>query len=213
VLPAETTGASCATLARVPLLVRLVLAIGAALVLGLGSAYQAVRSGLAGGEVANGPWRTSFVTGSKDADLYTRARVAVGGLLALAPSETVYWNAEQDAEGRPLDARCDYRLTGSELPARWWSVTAYAADHFLIPNDAGRYSFSQTTLAREPGGPWTVRVATEPAPGGGGNWLPSGRAGATGPFALTLRLYNPAPEVYERPAGLALPRIEREACR
>jgi len=202
-------------------------------VLGLGSAYQAVRSGLAGGEVANGPWRTSFVTGSVDADLYTRARVAVGGLLALAPSETVYWNAEHDAEGRPLDARCDYRVTGSELPARWWSVTAYAADHFLIPNDAGRYSFSQTTLAREPAGAWTVRVATQPPtqgplptsgvtagaprseakPSEGANWLPSGRAGATGPFALTLRLYNPAPEVYERPASLALPRIEREACR
>jgi hypothetical protein len=200
----------------VPLLVRLVLAIGAALVLGLGSAYQAVRSGsgLAGGEVANGPWRTSFVTGSADADLYTRARVAVGGLLALAPSETVYWNAEQDAGGRLLDARCDYRVTGGELPARWWSVTAYAADHFLIPNDAGRYSFSQTTLAREPDGAWTMRVATAPPKSSeAATWLPSGRAGASGAFALTLRLYNPAPEVYERPASLALPRIEREVCR
>ena len=195
-----------------PLVIRLVLAIGAALVLGLGSAYQAVRSGLSGGEVANGPWRTSLVTGSADADLYTRARVAVGGLLALAPSETVYWNAERDGDGRPLDARCDYAVAGAELPARWWSVTAYAADHFLIPNDAGRYSFSQTTLAREPGGPWTMRVSTEPA-SEGENWLPSGRTGATGPFALTLRLYNPAAEVYERPASVALPRIEREACR
>jgi hypothetical protein len=194
----------------VPLVIRLALAIGSALVLGLGSAYQAVRSGLSGGEVANGPWRTSLVTGSAEADLYTRARVAVGGLLALAPSETVYWNAEHDGEGRPLDARCDYAVAGSELPARWWSITAYAADHFLIPNDAGRYSFSQTTLAREPGGPWRMRVATEPKPG---DWLPSGRTGASGPFALTLRLYNPAPDVYERPASVALPRIEREACR
>jgi hypothetical protein len=83
-------------------------------------------------------------------------------------------------------------------------------DHFLIPNDAGRYSFSQTTLARAPGGPWTLTVSTEPKPG---NWLPSGRAGASGPFALTLRLYNPSPEVYERAAAVALPRIEREACR
>lgn len=196
-----------------PLLVRLVLAIGAALVLGLGSAYQVVRSGLSGGEIANGPWRTSLLTGSQEAGLYTRARVAVGGLLALAPSETVYWNAEGDAEGRPLDARCDYRVEGVELPARWWSVTAYGADHFLIPNDAGRYSFSQTTLTRAPGGSWAMRVSTEPKPSEVSDWLPSGRSGASEPFALTLRLYNPAPEVYEQAATVALPRIEREACR
>jgi hypothetical protein len=194
----------------VPFPIRLASAIGAALVLGLGSAWYAVSAGLSGGEIANGPWRTSLVTGSRQADLYTRARVAVGGLLALAPSETVYWNADLDAEGRPLDARCDYRVEGEELPARWWSVTAYGADHFLIPNDAGRYSFSQTTLARAPGGPWRIVVSSETKTGE--NWLPSGRPGAKGPFALTLRLYNPTPEVYEQAAALRLPRIERESC-
>ncbi len=191
-------------------LVGLALGLAAAIGLGLGSAYLAVRSGFSGGEVANGPWRTSLVTGSADAGMYTRARVAVGGLLALAPSETVYWNADSDSDGRPLDARCDYRVEGMELPARWWSITAYAADHFLIPNDASRYSFSQTTLAREPGGPWTIAVSSEPRPG---NWLPSGRPGASGHFDLTLRLYNPAPEVYEKASTVALPRIQREGCR
>jgi hypothetical protein len=191
-------------------LLRLIGAAALAIALGLFSAYQAVRSGFAGGEVSNGPWRTSFVTGSSDADMYTRARVAVGGLLALAPSETVYWTAERDAEGRPLDARCDYRVAGEELPARWWSVTLYAADQFLTENDAGRYSFSQTTLTREPGGPWSIAVSSEPKPG---DWLPSGRAGATGPFSLTLRLYNPTPPVYQQPATIALPSIQREACR
>ena len=192
---------------------RLAGAAALAIVLGLTTAYTAVRSGFAGGEVSNGPWRTSFVTGSKDADMYTRARVAVGGLLALAPSETVYWTAARDGDGRPLDARCDYRVTGEELPARWWSVTFYAADQFLVPNDAGRYSFSQTTLARETGGPWSILVSSEPKGGGGVNWLPSGKPGAQGPFSLTLRLYNPKPAVYQQPGTLALPRIEREACR
>ncbi len=191
-------------------LFRLAGAAALAIALGLATAYQAVRSGLSGGEVSNGPWRTSFVTGSSDADLHTRARVAVGGLLALAPSETVYWNADTDADGQALDARCDYRVDGDELAARWWSITAYGADHFLIPNDAGRFSFSQTTLARAPGGPWAIVVSSEP---NAGNWLPSGRAGASGPFALTLRLYNPQPAVYEEPRAVALPRIVREACR
>ncbi len=187
----------------------------AALSIGLGLfiAYESVRSGFAGGEVSNGPWRTSFVTGSTDAGLYARARVAVGGLLALAPSETVYWTAERDGAGEPLDARCDYRVAGVELPARWWSVTFYAADQFLVENDAGRYSFSQTTLARAPGGPWSLIVSSEPQPSEVKNWLPSGKPGASGPFSLTLRLYNPQPAVYEQPETIALPRIERGACR
>ena len=184
-----------------------------AIALGLASAHLAVRSGFAGGEVSNGPWRTSFVTGSPDADLYTRARVAVGGLLALAPSETVYFTAERDAEGRPLDVRCAYRVEGEELPARWWSLTLYGADQFLVANEAARFSFSQTTLARAPGGPWQVEVSREPrAAREVANWLPSGRAGATGRFSLTLRLYNPEPAVYREPARVALPRIVRGAC-
>jgi hypothetical protein len=202
--------AICATLAAMHIAFRVAGAAALSLALGLASAQRAVRAGFAGGEVANGPWRTSFVTGSADADPYTRARVAVGGLLALAPSETVYWTAESDGEGRPLDARCGYRIEGEELPARWWSLTLYGADQFLVANDASRFSFSQTTLAREPGGPWTVEVSSEPRPG---NWLPSGRAGAAGPFSLTLRLYNPAPPVYEQPERMALPRIARGECR
>jgi hypothetical protein len=195
---------------------RLAGAAALSIVLGLFSAYLAVRSGFAGGEISNGPWRTSFVTGSRDADMYTRARVAVGGLLALAPFETVYWTAERDGAGQPLDARCDYQVAGVELPARWWSVTLYAADQFLTENETGRYSFSQTTLRRPPGGPWTMLVSSEPAeakPSEVRNWLPSGKPGATGPFSLTLRLYNPKPLVYKEPEQLALPSIERGACR
>jgi hypothetical protein len=119
----------------------------------------------------------------------------------------VYWTAERDAGGQPLDARCDYVVEGEELPARWWSMTLYGADQFLVPNQAGRFSFSQTTLAREPGGPWRVEVSSQPR---GGNWLPSGAAGS---FSLTLRLYNPQPPVYEQPTRVALPRIARGDCR
>jgi hypothetical protein len=190
---------------------RFVIAALAVLVLGLGSAYAALRSGFAGGDVSNGPWRTSLVTGSPDADPYTRARVAIGGLLALAPSETIYFTASTDDAGDSLSARCDYRLEGRELAARWWSVTAYAADDYLIPNDGGRYSLSQTTLAREsPGGAFRALVSPEPHDG---NWLPSGRSGEAGAFSLTLRLYNPAPGVAASPATAELPAIVREACR
>ncbi len=186
------------------------LAATAAVVLGLGSGAWAVRAGLSAGNVANGPWRTSLTTGSAEADLYTRARVAVGALLALSPAETIYWNADRDSSGALLEARCDYEVAGDELPARWWSITAYGSDDFLIPNEPGRYSFSQTTLAREPRGAWAIEVSTEAKPR---NWLPSGRSGDAGRFALTLRLYNPERAMREQPGSAELPQIERGECR
>jgi hypothetical protein len=189
---------------------RIALAALLSLALGLGSAYLALRSGLAAGSLAVGPWRTSLGTGSADADLYTRARVAVAGLLALAPSETIYFTATSDAEGAPLRAECDYLLGGGELAARWWSVTAYGADHFLIPNGAGSYSIGQTTVVRDAGAHWTARVSTRPS---AGNWIPSGDPGARGEISLTVRLYNPHPEVARDPSRAELPTLEREACR
>ena len=194
--------------ARSPM--RIAAAILLSLLLGLGSAFLAIRGGLAASGVANGPWRTNLTTGSADADLYTRARVAVAGLLALAPSETIYFTAATDDAGKPLSARCDYSLAGGELPARWWSITAYAADHFLISNDADRYSLGQTTLERDAGGGWTARLSAQPS---AGNWLPSGNPGGTGELSLTLRLYNPDPSVAADPGRAPLPKITREACR
>ena len=40
-------------------------------------------------------------------------------------------------------------------------------------------------------------------------WMSSRNAGA---YALTLRLYQPAPEIRENPALAALPSIERLSC-
>lgn len=188
---------------------RAVVGLAASLALGLGSAYYAVRSGVAGGEIANGPWRTSVVTGSPEADIYTRARVAVDLLLAISAPATLYYTAATDSDGRPLDASCDYVLEGGELPTRWWSLTSYGPDGFLIRNAAGRYSISRDNVARSPGGGWKGRVSRRLAPG---NWLPSGPVGGKGSFTLTLRLFDPAPVANESPRSIALPRVLREAC-
>ena len=188
---------------------RIAAGVVASLVLGLGSLYLAVRPGMAGGEIANGPWRTSFVTGSPQADVYTRARVAVDLLLALSAPESLYYTAATDSEGRPLDARCEYVLAGGELPARWWSLTSYGPDRFLIPNAAGRYSFSRTSVTSTPEGAWQAHVSRQLEPG---NWLPSGPPGSEGSFTLTLRLFDPAPIATESPRSIALPLVLREAC-
>lgn len=194
-------------------LLKAVGAFAAALVLGVGSAVWMVSRGLAAGEVSSGPWRTNLAIGSEAADPYTRATVARAGLLALNRSETLYFTAATDSDGAALNADCHYRLEGGDLPARWWSVTAYGADHFLIPNPQERYSYGGNTVARAADGSYTIHVAPEPetdAGTGADNWIPSGNKAQ--PFSLTIRLYNPSEAAAADPGSIALPRVVRESC-
>ncbi|MFM7275673.1 MAG: DUF1214 domain-containing protein [Gammaproteobacteria bacterium] len=175
--------------------------------LGLGATALVLQGGSGASTVRAGAWETSLLAGSPDADPWTRAVVARKGLLALVPEETLYYTAREDSAGRVLDGSCRYRLDGWDPGARWWSLTAYGADDYLIPNPDGRYSISQSTIVRRPDHSWSLTVGPDAE---GGNWLPV-RAGE--PFDLTLRLYNPETEVYAEPAGIALPVITRESCR
>jgi hypothetical protein len=184
-----------------------------AVVLGAGSAYWAVSRRFARGGVTVGPWATNENVGSSAADPYLRAGIAIGGLLALAKEETVYFTATTDGDGAPLVSSCVYRVDGRDPDARWWSITAYATDHYLIPNDADRYSVDKTRVVRGhegDAGRFTIRVggaATADA-----NWIPTGPADPPQRFSLTLRMYDPAPEVVADLAAAALPRIVKEGC-
>ena len=133
--------------------------------------------------------------------------MALHGLLALNRSETIYYTATTDSAGGKLDARCLYRVIGRDPPARWWSITAYGADHFLIDNEAGIYSVQPDTVARLDDGSILASLSAKPA---GNAWLPSGKAedGAKR-VALTLRLYNAPDAVMNDLAGIGLPRIVR----
>ena len=154
--------------------------------------------------IANGPWRTSLVTGSTSADMYTRAYVAVTGLFALNPSEAIYFSASVDDAGRPLRAQCSYRVEGLSVPARWWSITAYADDNFLIPNTANRFSYNMGNLDVSGGKRFSISAAPTEQPG---NWLPTGTNGKG--FTLLLRLYNASPETIASLRTLSLPSILR----
>lgn len=177
------------------------------LVLGLGSAFLALRMGGLGGGATVGPWSASLTAGSIDADMYTRARVARYGLLALDKKETLYYTARTDSDGAPLSGSCTYVVKGRDLAARWWSVTAYGPDSFLIPNDANLYSFAKTTVKREADGGYIVRISADKQEG---NWLPV-KAGES--FDMTARFYNPEPAVYAAPQSAVLPTIAKESCK
>ena len=187
--------------------VKYILLCIAAVVAGAGSALWMLFSLPEDMTVENGPWRTTLEAGSEESGMYTRAGVALIGLLALNKSEAVYYVARTDSEGRPMRSTCDYVVQGLPLPARWWSATLYGRYTFLIPNELERYSYNHKNIEYNSDGSFTIKVSNEPADG---NWLPSGDEKL---LHLVLRLYNPGPEVYEHPGEIELPRIVREECR
>jgi hypothetical protein len=185
-----------------------------ALLIGLGSAYWAINAGL-GSDIQNGAWQTDPNIGSDQATPYARAAVARAGLLALNKSETIYFTAFADDSGAPLSTACHYTLAGKPLETRWWSITAYGSDHYLIANTDDRYSQAMNTVSRGPDNEFVINVNPN---GSGENGIPTGFVGPSSDdnpgiaFSLTLRLYNPDPATYSDLGGIALPTITKESC-
>ena len=171
------------------------------LLLGVGSAALSIRLVSRRGAIQVGPWRTSPTVGSSDSGMYERAATATHALFVLNRSETLYYRAHTDDAGVDLDARCDYEIRGRPLDARWWSITAYGGDDFLIPNREKRYSFNMASLAQEPDGSFLIRASARPQPG---DWLPLGRSGHV---SFAVRLYVPSAEISAHPERAALPSI------
>ncbi|MGZ6125655.1 MAG: DUF1214 domain-containing protein [Myxococcales bacterium] len=148
-----------------------------------------------------GAWTTSATLGSGRGSLHERAAVAVHALFVLERSQALYYQARTDDAGARLDGRCRIEVRGRPPPARWWSITAYGGDDFLIPNREERYSFSGRTIVLEADGSFVARLGPHPEHG---NWLPTGSARVV---KLTLRLYGPAPALAERPGDAMLPSV------
>lgn len=186
---------------------RVLLWWGTAVALGLGSAWAVLRS-VSNYGAAAGPWRASTLAGSPQADLYTRARVALGGLLALNREETMYYVASTDSAGQPLRARCSYRVSGLPPKARWWSVTAYAQDLYLFDNPQRRYSVNGQTAVLDVQGRFAFvsgPAAPAGAMAGAVPWIPTPREGG---LFFTLRVYNPEAALAAAPGTLQAPAIE-----
>ncbi len=146
-------------------------------------------------------------------NLYLRASVALRGIAALDPEETLYLNTFNDIDGQPLDGTARYRIRipADGVPVRgFWSLTMYEVlpdgRMFLVDNPIRRYSVGDRTrgLARQPDGSIELLVQADP-PADPTNWLPAPR----GRFRFSLRAYLPDPELV---AGRReLPRVERLA--
>lgn len=180
------------------------------IMLGLGGgaalAISQVRGADMGRQVTNGPWSADTDQGTASASALTRARVALFGLLALPAKEAMYFIARTDSDGAPLDGKCTYAVSGGELEARWWSVTLYKGEGWLVKNEANRWSVGGNAPERDAGGNWSFTVSPEKADG---VWLPTGR---TPRFDLTLRTYHPQGALLNNPAKAKLPSIRKERC-
>jgi hypothetical protein len=175
------------------------------LLAGAGAAVQAVRAGFSDGTLASGPWQTGRDFGSADASALVRARVALGGLLALPRSEAMYFTARTDSDGASLDGRCRYAIRGGRFDARWWSITLYDRAGYLVPNPWHRYSVGSAAIA--PGADaWVIAIDPAEQPG---LWIPSPNAPE---FDLTLRLYHPGAGLRDAPQQSAMPEIARLEC-
>jgi len=157
------------------------------------------------GRISDGPWQANPEAATAQSDAYRRAIAAVHGLFAMSRAGAVYYTATTDSEGRALTGRCRYKVEGPAPDARWWSITAYGPDDYLIANHTGRYSVTKQQAAADARGNIAVLVG---GTSGGNNLIPLG----TGRFSLSLRLYNPGPEFIADPAAGALPALLRVAC-
>ncbi len=178
------------------------------LILALGVGYYSARWAInevsKSQAIANGPWLINPKIGSTQLDPYTRAGVAIGGLLALNQSEAIYFFADHDSDGALLEGNCTYSVSVENPPARWWTITAYGPDNYLMENEENRYAVS---LEDTNNATLTFSIGRDvPA---NGVWLPIGDATR---FSLTLRVYNPEPALLDNLATVPLPTIKREDC-
>jgi hypothetical protein len=158
------------------------------------------------GFVASGPWETGKSFGTLDASTLTRAKVALSGLLALPAKEAMYFTAQNDSDGRALDGRCTYDVRGGQLDGRWWSVTLYEGEGWLVKNAANRWSIPASAVSPDAQGRWSFTVSPDAQ---SGSWLPTGSVEA---FDLTLRLYHPSADIIKSPETAQLPIIDRKGC-
>lgn len=183
------------------------LTIALALVVGIGSTLWILKHHAENNWVANGKWIVNTNAGSEADSMYDKAVIAMGGLLAMNPSETLYYVTSFDDQGRKLNSRCSYRVEGVDPDTRWWSMTAYGGDYMLIDNPGNVYSADYNSVKRAADGSWVVNVSPIKT---GENWVPTGKDDQQ--VYLLLRLYHPGKSVYQAPSKAKLPVVIREAC-
>ncbi|MEI3852074.1 MULTISPECIES: DUF1254 domain-containing protein [Ensifer] len=144
-------------------------------------------------------WVYTTRSGAYGVDYLYRAAIAQCCVGENLPQDAVYPALSSDNEGRPLDGANKYVLhfDKGKLPPvdAFWSVTAYDAEGYLIPNTLKRQAIGDRDklVANSDGSVDLYIQADSPGKDKEANWLPVGKA----PFNLLMRLYSPREEFLE----------------
>jgi hypothetical protein len=144
-------------------------------------------------------WAYSLHSGAYGVDYNYRAAVAYFGLGENLPEDAVYPALSNDVNGNPLNGNNKYALhfnKGKFPPVdAFWSITAYDAEGYLIPNSLKRYSLgSYDKFSVNADGSLDIYIqAGDPGDLKTANWLPVLKSR----FTLMLRLYSPKEEFLE----------------
>jgi hypothetical protein len=190
-------------------LVNLAVLVPAAVFAGLGTAWYMIQAGTRLSTHAIGPWVTWTAAGRPEAEPYTRAHIALNGILPVSSTSELTFRARTDSGGSRLTSACDYAIVMDEFEPAWWGLAVFDSKGRLIANAAERYGFTSSTAMREPDGRTIVTLARDARPG---NWLPSGRSNRI-VLVLTVQDSNWAAAIHDRGTPKALPRVERTGCR
>lgn len=188
-------------------LVKAFLAAGLSLALGLWLTQRSLDRGGLFDATRVGAWSLNVRTGAIDADPYARAGLAQSGEIPIGLGEGLTLVARTDDEGRPLQARCSYKIAPRAPVARYWTLELTDLDGAPVDNPSERYAFRSSELLREADGTFAVFVSASAHPG---NWLP---VGSPRPFELVLRLYDsPVSATTGGVDKATAPKVTRESC-
>ena len=178
---------------------------------GVWSAWALLDREIAVSHYVDGPWVATPGAYRADANPYARARRAQRPLFGFDGAETISFVARTDSEGLRLTPACHYRMSGSRLPARRWTLA-------VLPTAAGRgtapdlpegappirAAFTSSELLRAEDQSYQIALSRRPSPG---NWLPTRQ-----PYALALNLYDTTLLSGITQERASLPSLERIDC-
>ncbi len=180
--------------------------VTAAVVLGLWTAWLAVRSPAPIDTIELGAWQAWPNAGTADADPYSRARLARTGEIPLGSGEGLVLLALTDDAGDPLTQACDYRIVGQTPPARLWTVALEDPDGRIVDTEGAAAALGSDTLLRASDGSFEIVLSPRPQTG---NWISTKDAKR---FRVVVRLYDTTARTGTELTTLFMPRIARDHC-
>ena len=185
---------------------RLLMMIAVALIVGFGLSYYALTDGRLFGAVQLGPWTTRPDVGSPQPNPYTRGHLTREAALQLGRSEGLAFVATTDSDGAPLDRACSYRIDGHVPVSTFWTLVAVDDDWINLAAPDTDLALRSSEVVRVEGA-LRIHVGTALRPL---NWL---ELAGTGPFSLVMTLYDTTALTGFTSTDMTMPTIASEGCR